>query len=214
MVEDFSLVQRMDVIRSECRGKRVLHLGCTNYPYTEDSIKKGMLLHSELQSIATDLWGIDSDQAGLDILASHGTRQLIRGDLEKLHELDITQEFDVILAGEMIEHLNNPGQFLQGVKRFMNGGSVLLLTTINAYCGMRFLWYGLRGRRGRVEFVHPDHVAYYSYSTLEVLVNRHGMQVEKFLFYDIGREHRPHNKWYLNAANDFLSGSHRNGRTE
>jgi len=194
----------MDVIRSECRGKRVLHLGCTNYPYTEDSIKKGMLLHSELQSIATDLWGIDSDQAGLDILASHGTRQLIRGDLEKLHELDITQEFDVILAGEMIEHLNNPGQFLQGVKRFMNGGSVLLLTTINAYCGMRFLWYGLRGRRGRVEFVHPDHVAYYSYSTLEVLVNRHGMQVEKFLFYDIGREHRPHNKWYLNAANDFF----------
>jgi len=84
----------------------------------------------------------------------------------------------------------------------MSAETRLILSTINAYCGMRFLWYGLKGKRGRTEFVHPDHVAYYSYSTLKLLVERHDMKVEKFLFYDIGREHRPHNRWFLNVLND------------
>ncbi len=202
MVEDFSLVQRLDVIREECTGKRVLHLGCTNYPYTEDSIKNHMLLHHELETIASDLWGLDADQAGIDLLKSHGSEQIMLADLEHLDEVDLNQTFDVIVAGEMIEHLNNPGLFLNGIKRFMHDGSRMLLTTINAYCGMRFFWYCIRGKRGSIELVHPDHVAYYSYSTLKLLIERHGMHVESFLFYDIGKEHRPHNRLILNVIND------------
>jgi len=117
----------------------------------------------------------------------------------------MSETFDVIVAGEMIEHLNNPGLFLTGIQRFMNADTRLVLTTINAYCGMRWFWYGLRGRRGKQEPVHPDHVAYYSYSTLSVLVKRHGLDIDSFMFYDIGKEHRPHNSWYLNAVNDVFT---------
>ena len=202
MAEDFDLVQRLDLVKDICAGKRVLHLGCTNYPYTEESIAKKMLLHHDLESIASDVWGIDSDQKGIDILEFHGSKQFLLGDLEHLENIEIDQQFDVILAGEMIEHLNNPGLFLRGIKRFMQADTRLVLTTINAYCGMRFVWYGLRGKRGKVEFVHPDHVAYYSYSTLKVLLERNGLHVDKFLFYDIGSEHRPHNKWFINVIND------------
>ena len=202
MAEDFDLVQRLDLVKEMCTGKRVLHLGCTNYPYTQEAIENSMLLHHEIESFASDVWGIDSDQEGIDVLETSGSKQILLGDLEHLEDVEIDQHFDVILAGEMIEHLNNPGLFLNGIKRFMQPDSRLLLTTINAYCGMRFVWYGLRGKRGRVEFVHPDHVAYYSYSTLKVLLERHDLQVEKFLFYDVGREHRPHNRWFINAIND------------
>jgi SAM-dependent methyltransferase len=202
MIKDFELVQRLDLIREMCTGKKVLHLGCTNYPYTEDAIEKHMLLHFELEKVATDLYGLDFDQKGINILRAAGAKNVFQGDLEKLEAVDLNETFDVIVAGEMIEHLNNPGLFLEGIKRFMNPETVLLLTTINAYCGMRFVWYGLRGKRGRVEFVHPDHVAYYSYSTLKLLLERHNMHVETFLFYDIGREHRPHNRWFLNVLND------------
>ena len=87
----------------------------------------------------------------------------------------------------------------------MTSDTRLILTTVNAYCGMRFVWYGLRGRGGEQEPVHPDHVAYYSFSTLSLLVKRHGLTVDSFLFYDIGKEHRPYNKWYLNAVNDVLT---------
>jgi SAM-dependent methyltransferase len=199
------LVQRVDFIKKLCAGKRVLHLGCANYPYTQDSIDNEMLLHFDLERTAGELYGFDFDQKGLDILAAAGTKKLYRADLEKLEDVALSETFDVIVAGEMIEHLNNPGLFLTGIQRFMTPDSRLLLTTINAYCGMRFLWYGLRGKRGIQEPVHPDHVAYYSYSTLSVLLQRHALTIDSFLFYDIGREHRPHNKWYLNAANDFFT---------
>lgn len=202
MADKLKLVKRLDVIRDACRGKSVLHLGCTNYPYTEDAIRDEMLLHFELEKIAGELYGFDFDQAGLDILASHGTQNLFRADLEKLEDVPLDKKFDVIIAGEMIEHLNNPGLFLEGIRRFMGPDTVLLITTINAYCGMRFFIYGLRGRGGFSEPVHPDHVAYYSYSTLNVLIKRYGLNVDKFMFYDVGDEHRPHNRWYLNLIND------------
>lgn len=196
------LVQRVDLIKQICAGKKVLHLGCANYPYTQDSIDKEKLLHFELEKTVKELYGFDFDQPGIDILASHGTKNLYRADLEKLDEVPLNETFDVIVAGEMIEHLNNVGLFLEGIKRFMNADTVLLLTTINAYCGMRFTWYGLRGKGGMREPVHPDHVAYYSYSTLSVLLKRYSFSIDEFMFYDIGTEHRPHNRWYMNAIND------------
>jgi SAM-dependent methyltransferase len=196
------LVQRLDLIRDECRGRKVLHLGCTNYPYTDEAINANMLLHFELESIASDVYGFDFDDRGLRILQEHGSKNLFQADLEKLEDVNCDEKFEVIVAGEMIEHLNNPGLFLQGVKRFMDEGTRLIITTINAYCAMRFAVYGLRGRGGIAEPVHPDHVAYYSYSTLNLLLKRNNFEVSEFLFYDVGTEHRPHGSKLHNMVND------------
>jgi len=197
-------VQRLDVIHELCAGKKVLHLGCTNYPYTEDAIANEMLLHFSVEKTADELYGFDYDQKGIDILTTHGSKNLYRADLEKLEDVELDKTFDVILAGEMIEHLNNPGLFLNGIKRFMNPQTILLITTVNAYCGMRFLIYGIKGKGGVIEPVHPDHIAYYSYSTLNLIVKRHGMSVEDFMFYDLGSEHRPHSRKLINFINDVV----------
>ncbi len=202
MSKNFQLVHRVDFIKEMCAGKKVLHLGCTNYPYTEESIKHEMLLHLELGKVAGSLSGFDFDQKGIDILAAAGVENLYRGDLEKLEEVELNETFDVIVAGEMIEHLSNPGLFLHGIQRFMNEQTKLLITTINAYSGMRFFIYGLRGKGGENEPVHPDHVAYYSYKTLKMVVEKENLQVKEFLFYDLGPEHRPHNHWLYNFVND------------
>ncbi|MGB7922117.1 MAG: methyltransferase domain-containing protein [Pyrinomonadaceae bacterium] len=196
------LVQRVEYLKEVCRGRTVLHLGCTNWPYTKDVLAEGTLLHTELQGIASELSGFDADQQGLDLLAQLGVKNLYRADLEHLEEVELDQQFDVILAGEMIEHLSNPGLFLHGIKRFMRPDSTLVITTVNAYCGFRMLVYGLRGRGGRAEPVHPDHVAYYSYSTIHHLLSREELVAKRFLFYDLGVEHRPHARFYINWVND------------
>ena len=94
----------------------MLHLGCTNWPYTSEAIENKMLLHFELEKMAGELYGFDYDQRGLDVLADAGAKNLYRADLEKLDDLDLNETFDVIVAGEMIEHLNNPGLFLKGIR--------------------------------------------------------------------------------------------------
>ena len=202
MGKPFELVQRLELIRRLALGKKMLHLGCTNWPYTEDAIENGMLLHFDLQETASELYGFDFDQAGIDLLASHGSRNLFQADLEKLDQVSLDETFDVIIAGEMIEHLNNPGLFLTGIKRFMRSETQLVITTVNAYCAMRFFQYGLRGKGGINEPVHPDHIAYYSYSTLKLLLARHDFNVEHFAFYDLGDEHRPHSRKLWNVIND------------
>jgi SAM-dependent methyltransferase len=201
-MRDFESIQRVALIREICTGKRVLHLGCTNYPYTEDAIASNMLLHFDLEKVVPDICGIDADREGIDILERHGSKNLVQGDLEHLENCPLDMTFDVIVAGEVIEHVNNPGLFLNGIKRFMNEDSELILTTVNAYCAMRFFYYGARGRRGKAEPVHPDHVAYYSYSTLKLLAERHGFEVTRFYFYDLGKEHRRFVRWFNKIVND------------
>ena len=202
MKEKFELTERVDFLKEACMNKKVLHLGCTDYPYTQNSIANNMLLHFEIEKVAKELYGFDFDQAGIDILKEAGVQNIYRADLENLTEVPLEETFDVILAGEMIEHLSNPGLFLRGIKRFMNRETILLITTINAYCGMRNVIYALRGKGGKNEPVHQDHVAYYSYSTLKLIIEREGLALEKFSFYDIGKEHRPFNRWYWNLVND------------
>ncbi|MBC7797024.1 MAG: class I SAM-dependent methyltransferase [Pyrinomonadaceae bacterium] len=198
----FTLVQRVPFLKNLCKGKKVLHLGCTDHPYTDVVIKNDMLLHFELGKIAGEIYGFDYDQEGIDVLKSHGTKHLYLADLERLEEVPLDETFDVIIAGEMIEHLSNPGLFLKGIQRFMTAETKLVLTTINAYCGMRMLIYGFRGKGGANEPVHPDHVAYYSYSTLKLVVDRAGLNVEHFTFYDVGTEHRKVARWTHILAND------------
>ena len=196
------LVQRTQFLRDICRGKKVFHLGCTNYPFTDEVIENGSHLHIQLAGVAENLYGMDYDQAGIEKLKSKGFDHIYRGDLEKLEEVALEETFDVIIAGEMIEHLNNPGLFLNGVKRFMNEKTDLVITTINAYSGLRFAYYFLRGDGGKREAVHEDHVAYYSYSTLNLLLRRHNLKVNEFLFYDLGVEHRAGGRWYYNFVSD------------
>jgi len=90
-----------------------------------------------------------------------------------------------------------PGAFMSTCPAGM-----FLDATVNAYCALRFLMYGLRGKGGSMEPVHPDHVAYYSFSTLKLLVERHKFDIDAFLFYDLGSEHRPYNRRIWNVAND------------
>ncbi|MEZ5288456.1 MAG: hypothetical protein R2712_27340 [Vicinamibacterales bacterium] len=81
---------------------------------------------------------------------------------------------------------------------------MLLLTTVNAYCGFRMAQYALRGRGGRQEPVHPDHVAYYSYATLTGLLARERFAIDSVDFYDLGVEHWPYTRVHVRWVNDAL----------
>ena len=202
MTKKIALVDRVTFLKQNCVGKKVLHLGCTDYPFTQPAIDNERLLHFELAEIADELYGFDFDEKGIEILKNHGVENIYKADLENLDKVDLDEKFDVIVAGEMIEHLSNPGLFLKGIQRFMSKDTKLLITTINAYMGMRFWLYGLRGRGGSFEPVHPDHVAYYSFSTLNLIINRENLKVDEFLFYNLSEEHRIHQPWYYNFCND------------
>lgn len=78
----------------------------------------------------------------------------------------------------MLEHLNNPGLFLQGVKELFDRNTIMIVTVPN---GLRLT--GLMRQIKGYEFVHPDHNYWFSYMTVKTLMEKNGYKIEEMLTY-------------------------------
>lgn len=93
---------------------------------------------------------------------------------ERLHEGDLLDapfpraSFDAILMIEVIEHLREPGAYLDSVLALLRPGGCVLLTTPN----YRGLSARLRGMRWRV--VADEHLTYYDPRSLRRSLREHG----------------------------------------
>ena len=88
------------------------------------------------------------------------------------------EQADVVIAGEVIEHLDAPGPFLQAMTALVGPDGLLVITTPNAYRLLNFL----APASGR-ELIHPDHTAWHSPHTLRNLLERNGWHVEGAAYY-------------------------------
>ena len=175
-----SLVDREQFILDVCKGRRVLHLGCADFPYTEESLASGTWLHHKVSDVASSCLGVDLDSNSVARLHErHDIDNIMQGNAEQLDKLHIGL-FDVVLAGEIIEHINNPGLFLHTARLVLKPDGRLLITTTNAFCLRRFVRIPFR-----YESIHPDHTYYFSHTTLQTLVKRFGYQLEESHSYRI-----------------------------
>lgn len=171
---------REEFIVSRCAGRRVLHLGCAAAEACHTKLRDGDLLHLKILRVARQVTGIDLDRAALDKLVELGVPSLVCWDVERVAELELDGPVDVVLAGEILEHLSNPGRCLEGVARLLDGtGGSFIVTVPNAFSLRGFLPMAL----GRRELVLGDHTAYYSFTTLETLLERHRfVVVERYTY--------------------------------
>lgn len=151
-----NVVEREKALVGACRGKVVLDIGYA-----------GSLLHGAIKSVASRVYGVDC----------------VEPQEEDCFKQDLNYEcivslpgVQLILCGEIIEHLSNPGSFLDGLRRTYQ--CPLLLTVPNA--GSSVLQHHLR--RG-YENVNLGHVAWYSWRTITTLLERHGWKIDSFCWY-------------------------------
>lgn len=144
----FKSVNRAVFILQHCAGKRVLEFGASGP------------LHDGIVKAAASVLGVDRE-------ASDG---VVAFDLDDVTQADLPAAGhpDLIVCGEVLEHLSNPGWFLTRLKRQFPGVPVIL-SVPNAFSAIAAQWI----RKGR-ENVNADHVAWYSPKTLSVLLERAG----------------------------------------
>lgn len=160
------LVDREAFIVSRCTGRRVLHVGCADYPLTKLRLESGTLLHNRLCEASSDVTGIDTNGESLELLRNaFPGRPLICADAQRISTLNL-KPFDVIVLGEVIEHVPNPGLVLRALHGAAASGGELIISTVNAYCLRRMLRIPFG-----VESIHPDHLYYFSHRVLETLAN-------------------------------------------
>jgi hypothetical protein len=191
---DGQLTDRRSYIIEKCRGKKVLHLGCIDWPYLDRKIAEGSLLHADLIKVTSEVVGFDSDREGAAQFEEQGWPVIV-GNLEAMPTN--LPAFDIVVAGEVIEHLSNPGVFLNSLAAACPQTEVIV-TTPSAYAARRF-WRFLLGH----EQVHPDHVAYYSPLTLRYVLQRAGYDILAEMPYPIGDEYTTlpnYYRWFEKAG--------------
>jgi len=136
-------------------------------------------LHEIVTAEARECIGIDADSAAVARAQELGFVAYV-ADVEDSGELQrlSLEPADVVLGGELIEHLDRPGAFLDAVGGLIASSGTLVLTTPNA-SSLTNILAAFAGR----EFVNPDHVAWYSWRTLATVLGRHGWTLDELLYY-------------------------------
>lgn len=173
------LVDRSDYVVELARGKQVIDLGFVDVGRMLAKRDDGSWLHDRLRTVARELVGVDFDDEGVELarkmgFAAHQADCQSTADLESLG----LRPAEVLIAGELIEHLDQPGAFLEAVKVLVEPKGLLVLTTPNGSSLTNFLG-GVLGR----EFVNPDHVGWHTWYTAKSLLGRHGWLVRQLAYY-------------------------------
>lgn len=161
------VLDRYKTISGLVRGKRVLDVGCVDHDLSNR--RKSVWLHKLLHECAASVTGLDYDAKNVDQLVREGYTAVCADATN----FDLGQNFDVVVAGELIEHLANPAGFLACAKRHLVPDGLLVLTTPNA----QGLCYCLQNLILGHELENPDHVCFYTPRTLACLLRKCGFEM-------------------------------------
>lgn len=159
--------ERFKVLKPFIEGKEVLHLGCVQHDW-KVSVQQAWI-HSFIAKYSEKLIGIDILEDDAKKLTQIGY-DIRYGNAESFN---LSMKFDVVFAGELIEHLGNLEGFFDSCKRHMKSDSKLIITTPNCF-GIRYSLWHLLGRR----FVNPEHTCWFDRHTIKQLLNRYGFRIE------------------------------------
>jgi hypothetical protein len=125
--------------------------------------------------------GVDNS-AGIpaDGVVTGPTSRIIRGDVTALEDvLQADAQPEVIVAGELIEHLADPSAFLNQIKLLFEGRR-FIASTPNA-TQLSNVILGLASRESN----HQDHVSVFSFKTLSTLCLRAGFTEWRLIPYHV-----------------------------
>jgi 2-polyprenyl-3-methyl-5-hydroxy-6-metoxy-1,4-benzoquinol methylase len=167
---------RIELLRGLAEGRSVLHFGAggeTDQPIAKVLDTAPRSLHAALTETASECVGIEMRKEVVDAVTEAGIfDNMLAGDATAMcrEELPLSR-IDVIVAGDIIEHLSAPGDLLDNATRLADEDTKLVLTTPNCISAMSFFRY-LRGRRvdGKA------HLCSFNRYSLDHLIRAHGWE--------------------------------------
>jgi hypothetical protein len=163
---------RLDVFTQLCAGKRVLHVGCVDWPITDLNHS----LHLQLDKIC-DVDGFDIHDEAFAQMQPH-----LRGRLYSRWE-ELPGGYDLVLVPEVLEHVPDIQGFFAQLDAV--GAREYIITVPDAYSCMRRHFDYNAGAQTFIEAVHPDHNCWYTpYTLANVLRKYTPWQVQGLWFFN------------------------------
>ncbi len=144
-----------DIILEYLKDKDILDIGsCANQGETTKTKTLFNLMKERGKSIT-----------GVDIEGDN--KEIIKGNAETI---ELNKKFDVVIAGDVIEHIHNAGLFLDNMNQHLENNGLMIIVTPN----VKSIGYLL---------FRPNifHTCWYCKYTLKYLIEEHGFKVEKII---------------------------------
>lgn len=154
-------------------GQTVLDLGCVCHDLDQTAVPwlHGFLVHRAERVLGVDYLPDEIQrmrQEGYDVVCAN------------VEEMDLQETFDVIVAGDIIEHLGNVSRFIERVRAHLIPGGVFLVTTPNPITWVRFLRILLKSHAGG----NREHTCWFTAKVLRQLVGGCGLELVEEAFVD------------------------------
>lgn len=158
--------ERAAIIIDACRGLRVVDVGCVDH--LPDSFARSSWLHRQISEVASECIGVDSNADGVEAMQAQGFEVVVADISEAAASVGV-KPFDVVVAGEFIEHLGRPEDLFLFAAAVLRDDGELLITTPNPYALHR-----VRTGQLRLTWENVDHVSYLFPSGIAEFADRHG----------------------------------------
>ena len=166
-----SQTPRVDEALRQVVGPAVLDLGCSGQAGRRSNFTSENWLHGRLMRAFPDAWGLESSSENIAALSAAGIGNIHQGDAQ---DFNLGRRFNTVVAGELIEHLPNIGDFLDAVRQHLEPGGRLVITTpypFNVFF-MMYAWY-----RYPRTCSNPEHTMWFCPSTIRTVASLHGYQL-------------------------------------
>jgi hypothetical protein len=174
-----TIQDRMNFVENIVRDKSIIHVGCLDHlPMIEEKIRCNRWFHGRLTQVASECLGVDINREGIDFLRSNmNVSNIIYCNLESNDKIAAIADiqWDYIIFGEMLEHVDNPVSFLQKfLSNYSKNIDNIILTVPNA-----FRAGNIKCLLQNIEAINTDHRYWFSPYTIWKVVHQAGLKVEK-----------------------------------
>lgn len=166
------VIDKDKLICSFCKSKEVLDIGCIDHSYAIALKLGNSWLHKQIKKTAKSVMGIDILKEDVKRLKNKGFN-IIEADAENF---DLKRKFDVIVAGDIIEHLSNIGSFLKSIEKHMHQNSVCIITTPNPFNIEQFMLAIFQNGIG----VNDEHTVWLDPRVMYETISRTNLKITDF----------------------------------
>lgn len=178
------VLYRIPIIESIVKGKKIIHVGCVDHlPLIDEKRRNGNWLHERLTKICNECLGVDINQEGLDYIKSIGFSDVCYLNIieDEVPNTIKDRKWDYMLLGELLEHIDNPVEFLKNINiKYQQHADKLIITVPNAFRLQNF-----SAALKYQEWINSDHRYWFSPYTLAKVATNAGFEVESFAFVQI-----------------------------
>ena len=160
--QNFSILEkeRGDLLKKYIgKGKKIIDIGCR-----DGTLTKHFIDDNDILGVDIDIKALHEAEMNFGIKTIHMD---LNGDWNELGD----KKFDVVVAGEVLEHLYYPEKILKSILRHMNSEGIFIGSVPNAFSLKNRIRY-LFGSKKWTPLSDPTHINQFSYGELNDILKK------------------------------------------